>query len=153
MKAARRGTSTAVFADKLGAKSKDRDFRGPLVSRSEVRLTADEAASDRPSEPADCRAVGIPMEPWAIPSASVKWTSVEPWPIEPRAVIAVIPRASADEDAANEPLRTIIAARGAGIGIVAVVTVGANRRRSHISGANSNPYDNPSVGGKHWYSQ
>ena len=45
-------------------------------------------------------------------------------------VAAVEPRAGADEDAADEVVRSVVAVRCAGVRIVAVVTVGAGRRRA-----------------------
>jgi hypothetical protein len=47
---------------------------------------------------------------------------------------AVEPGASTDEDAAGEPLRTVVAIRSAGIGRVIVIAVGAHGCRSDAYG-------------------
>jgi hypothetical protein len=48
------------------------------------------------------------------------------------AIVATVePRAGADEDAADEVVRAVVAVRSAGVRIVAVVTVGAGRRRAN----------------------
>ena len=58
--------------------------------------------------------------------------------VEAAAVVPVIPGAGADEDAANEVVRAIVAVGCAGVRIVAVVTVGADRGsavdRAHSDG-------------------
>jgi hypothetical protein len=61
-------------------------------------------------------------------------------------VAAVIPGAGADEDATGEVIRPIVAVRSAGVRIVAVVPVSADRRGADgavygaYSYSNSNPY-------------
>jgi len=63
-------------------------------------------------------------------------------------ISAVIPRASANEDAVEEPVGPIVAVRSAGIGIVVVVAVGARRRAicdGRTVGANPDAYRNLSV--------
>jgi len=42
------------------------------------------------------------------------------------------PRAGADEHAAHEPIRSVVAIGGAGIRIIPVIAVGANRRGANI---------------------
>jgi hypothetical protein len=54
------------------------------------------------------------------------------------AVIAVIPGSGADEDAADEPVGSVIAVRGAGVRIIAVVSIGADGSRAVI-GRRSEP--------------
>jgi hypothetical protein len=54
-------------------------------------------------------------------------------------VIAVVPGAGADEDAAGEPIRPVEAVRGTGVRIIIVVAVSADWRGAVIGrGANSN---------------
>jgi hypothetical protein len=45
--------------------------------------------------------------------------------------VAVIPRTRADKDAVRKPARTVIAVRSAGIWVIRVVTIGANRSRTN----------------------
>ena len=58
------------------------------------------------------------------------------------------PRAGADEDAADEIVRPVVAVRRTGVGIVAVVTVGADRRGTDgaVNGANPDADANLRVG-------
>jgi hypothetical protein len=57
-------------------------------------------------------------------------------PVISRSIIAVIPGACADEDAANKVTRPVIPIGRAGIRIIVIVAIRANRRRSDgISGA------------------
>jgi hypothetical protein len=56
--------------------------------------------------------------------------------------VAVEPGAGADEDAADEIIRSIEAVGGAGVRIIAVVAIGADWRRAVIGrGANSDAED------------
>jgi hypothetical protein len=59
---------------------------------------------------------------------------------------AVKPRASADEQATDEVVRAVVAVRSAGIGIIAVVAVGTDRRcavvASHGAYADAHAYAN-----------
>jgi len=48
--------------------------------------------------------------------------------------VAVIPGSSADENAVHEPVRAVVAVRGAGVRIVAVITIGADRSGAHDDG-------------------
>lgn len=68
----------------------------------------------------------------AIVSAAIIATTVEA-----ATVVAVVPGAGADEDSADEVVRSVVAVWCAGVRIVAVVTVGADRRWSD-DGAYSN---------------
>ena len=61
----------------------------------------------------------------AIVSASIIATTVEA-----ATVVAVEPGARADEDAADEVVRSVVAVWSAGVRIVAVITIGADRRWS-----------------------
>src|SRR5712664_2658645 len=66
--------------------------------------------------------------------------------ISTAAVVAVVPRAGADKDAADKVVRTVVAVRRTRIWVIAVVAVGANRSGSYISGTNSNANGDLSVG-------
>ena len=69
--------------------------------------------------------------------------------VEAAAVVAaVVPGASADEDATEEVVRAIVAVGSAGVGIVAVVTVGADWRWADgaVHGTYSNRYADLRVG-------
>ena len=66
-------------------------------------------------------------------------------PITRMTPIAVIPRTSADEHAANEPLRAVITVGGASIRVIRIVAVGADRRRTYDSRPNSHS-DRDSLG-------
>lgn len=62
--------------------------------------------------------------PMTIEAAAVIAPTVEAATV----VAAVVPGAGADEDAADEVVRSVVAVRSAGVRIVAVVTKGADRR-------------------------
>jgi len=66
--------------------------------------------------------------------------------ISTAAVVAVVPRAGADKDAADKVVRTVVAVRRTRIWVIAVVAVGANRSGSYIGGTNSNANGDLSVG-------
>jgi hypothetical protein len=66
--------------------------------------------------------------------------------ISTAAVVAVVPRAGADKDAADKVVRTVVAVRRTRIWVIAVVAVSANRSGSYISGTNSNANGDLSVG-------
>jgi hypothetical protein len=53
---------------------------------------------------------------------------------------AVEPRASADEQAAGEIARTVVAVRRAGVWVITVVTVSADRSRTDITRTDAHPY-------------
>jgi hypothetical protein len=53
------------------------------------------------------------------------------------AIVAVVPRAGADKDATDEVVRTVKAIRYASVGVVAIVSIRANRSRAD-SDANGN---------------
>ena len=95
-----------------------------------------------------------------VTAAAVVAMAVIPATVEAVAIVAAVePRASADEDAADEVVRPVIAIRGAGVRIIAVVTVGANRRWADgaVDGTYSNGHANLRVsaarGGKKQNSQ
>jgi hypothetical protein len=55
-------------------------------------------------------------------------------------VIAVIPRAGSDEDSVHEVARSVIAVRGAGVGIIIIVSILTNRRPCNVRMPNHNAY-------------
>ena len=69
-------------------------------------------------------------------SATVITATVVAAPVAVRtiAVVAVIPGTSADEDTADEPIRSVISVGRAGVRIVVVVAVGADGSRPVIHG-------------------
>jgi hypothetical protein len=64
------------------------------------------------------------------------------------AIVAVVPRAGADKDAADKVVGTVESVRRALVGVVAVVSVGANGGYSDVAvaPADSNPNGNLSLG-------
>ena len=64
-----------------------------------------------------------------------------------RAVVAVIPRTSANEDPVYEVVRAVVASRRAGIGIIAIVAIGANGGGANADRdrANSDAYANANL--------
>jgi hypothetical protein len=103
------------------------------------------AVVDR-SRVSDVRMNGRPI-PIAWPVAvsmpiPVAWTAVKSVPIR-----AVIPGAGADEPAAYEPARPIVAVRRASVRIIAVVSIRANRRWAYgcSNRTNSNAHGNLGV--------
>jgi hypothetical protein len=78
-------------------------------------------------EAADCAA--------SCEAATVKATTatVEPAPESTSTESTVEPRASSDEDATGEVARTVVAVRRAGIRVIPIVSVGADRSRADIA--------------------
>src|SRR2546429_622968 len=66
----------------------------------------------------------IAVEPALESARAVKAAAVKP----------VKPRACADKHATREPLRSIIAVRRAGVRVIVIVAVGANRWRAVVGG-------------------
>ena len=67
-------------------------------------------------------------------------------------VVAMEPGSGADKDATHKVVWTVVAVRRTRIWVIPIVTVGANRSRSYISGTDSNANGNLSMGvacGKH----
>jgi hypothetical protein len=77
----------------------------------------------------------VAAEPMAAP-ATVKSAS-EAAPVVAPSVVAVIPRAGADKQAADEPIWAVEAVRRTSIGVIIVVAVSAYRRRAIVTGANA----------------
>jgi len=75
------------------------------------------------------------IESMSIPAAAVVAISptvvtativAAPVAVRMIAVVPVIPRSGADEDAAGEPIRSVIAVGGAGVRIIVVIAIGAD---------------------------
>jgi hypothetical protein len=73
------------------------------------------------------------------PSASVVSPTIVAAAVVPMAPVPVIPRARADEDSANEPVRPVESVGRACVWIVVIVTVGADGSRSVITDRRPNP--------------
>lgn len=106
--------------------------------------TADEATRVAASVPVD--AMSVVSSPAIISTTAVICTAT----VEATAIVAaaVVPRTGADEDAASEVIRPIVAVGGASVRIVAVVTVGTNRGGADraINGAYPDAYANLRLG-------
>jgi hypothetical protein len=59
---------------------------------------------------------------------------------------AVVPRASAYEDSAREPARTVVPVRRASIRIVGIVAIRTDRRSSHVTRPNADADSDPDLG-------
>src|SRR5713226_909760 len=76
--------------------------------------------------------------------SSVKTSSIEPAAVEATAVETgtsvktMEPRTGANEHAAHKVIRTVVAVRSASVRVIAVITVGADRRGFYVTRAHSN---------------
>ena len=86
------------------------------------------------AKPAIAPALMIPV---AMPATSVEASAI-PAGMTP---IPVVPRAHANEYAVHEPLRAVIAIGRAGVRIIIIVAVSANRGRPNISWPYSNAHN------------
>ena len=68
-------------------------------------------------------------------------STAETVPAIPMPPAPAVPRADADEEAAAEPLRSVIAIRGAGVGVIRVVAPIANRGAVNVGGGNDRGTD------------
>ena len=100
--------------------------------------SADEATRVAASVPV--AAMSVVSTPAVVSAASIVAVAVIATPtVEAAAIVgAVVPRAGADEDAASEVIRAIVAVGGASVRVVTVVTVGADRGWADraVNGAN-----------------
>jgi hypothetical protein len=85
--------------------------------------TAAEAADCATS----CEAVTATSESTTVEPATSESATVKPAPKTTSAEAAVEPRAGTDEDATGEVARTVVTVRRAGIGVIPIVSVGADR--------------------------
>jgi hypothetical protein len=111
--------------------------------------TADEATRVAASVPVD--AMSVVSSPAIISTTAVISTAaiICTATVEATAIVAaVVPRAGADEDAADEVIRPIVAVGGASVRIVTVVTVGTNRSGADgaVNGAYPDAYANLRLG-------
>ncbi len=85
---------------------------------------------------------------FSTPVAVTAMSIVGAMPVIAMPIEAMEPGAGADEDAAGEVIRSIVAVRSAGVRIVAVVTVSADWRRADgaVHGTYSNGHANLCVG-------
>jgi hypothetical protein len=85
-------------------------------------------------------AIMIPVPPEAAPvvAPSVVTAPIIIASIEPVSVVAVIPGTCANEHAANEPIRAVVAVRRTSIGVIIIVAVSAYRRWAVVSRADAN---------------
>jgi hypothetical protein len=83
-------------------------------------------------------ATGVPVATAGVPVAAPRVAAVVvATPVSTAAIVAVVPRAGADKDAADEVIGTVKAIRCASVGVVAIVSIRANRSRAD-SDANGN---------------
>ena len=99
------------------------------------------------STPEAVTAVSI-VAAMSVVTMSVEAAAIKSATVEARAIEAMEPGAGADEDAAGEVIRSVVAVRSASVRIVAVVTVSANWRRADgaVHGTYSNAHPNLGVG-------
>jgi len=74
-------------------------------------------------------AITVPIAATIIASTIEATTVV--WTAPVMSVVAVIPGISADEDSVHKIIRAVVAVRRAGVGIISVVAIGANRGRAN----------------------
>ena len=74
-------------------------------------------------------AITVPIAATIIASTIEATTVV--WTAPVMSVVAVIPGAGADEDTVHKIIRAVVAVRRAGVGIISVVAIGANRGRAN----------------------
>jgi hypothetical protein len=109
------------------------------VTAPAVSATTVEAATAANCAAADCyvRSTAVEAADCAASCepATVKATTatVEPAPESTSTESTVEPRASSDEDATGEVARTVVAVRRAGIRVIPIVSVGADRSRADIA--------------------
>ena len=93
-----------------------------------VNRSATEAA-------ADCAATS---ESTTVKAATSESTTVEATTSEPTsAEAAAEPRAGTDEQTTGEPARTVVTVRRAGVGVIAIVSVGADRSWADVAWADA----------------
>ena len=124
-------------------------MRAAAVEATPVTTTAIRATTVELSPSVTAESfVASPSEASAIKLAPVVKTvlsAFEATSVKARATVetgppieAVEPRARSDEYAAGEVVRPVITVGRAGVRVIAIVTVGADRSRAYISRSNSN---------------
>ncbi len=81
-----------------------------------------------------------------VTAAIITATPVVAASVKTAPIVAVIPGAGTDEEAINEVARAIVAIRGAGIRIIAVVTVGTDRSWPNCSIHGTNSHSDRNLG-------
>jgi hypothetical protein len=120
----------------------------PATTAVEAMISAPEAAVVEAPVPAKAASVKAA----SAKTASLEATSPEAASVEVATAetasekAAMEPRAGADKDAADKVVWTVVAIRRTRIWVIPIVTVGANRSGSYISGTNSNASGDLSVG-------
>jgi hypothetical protein len=111
-------------------------------------ISAPEAAVVEAPVPAKAASVkAATAETASLEATSPEAASVEVATAETASEKAAMePRAGADKDAADKVVWTVVAIRRTRIWVIPIVTVGANRSGSYISGTNSNASGDLSVG-------
>lgn len=91
--------------------------------------------------------VAIAITTTTVITPAVETTTIEAAAIETTAVISMEPRASPNEESVCEPIRSVIAVWRTSVGIIVIVTIGANRSRADVCRAHSNAdYHSLSIG-------
>jgi hypothetical protein len=105
-----------------------------------VEVTMEPVTVLKTAAEAVMEAVGSAGEPGPVEAPSVEPGPVEPTSVEPtrpveaaRPVEAMEPGASADENAANKPIRPIVAVGRARIGVISIVAISAYGRRADVA--------------------
>jgi hypothetical protein len=76
---------------------------------------------------------GTPIEPATCEAGPVVASTIESWPVEPMwSVETMKPRARANEYPSSKPIRAIVSVRRAGIRVISIVAVRADRRGTHV---------------------
>jgi hypothetical protein len=147
--------SIAIVKEKQ--KGPARKISGPfkfLVAAAAVEAASavETAPSSEITASVEVAAAIAAIESTSIPAATVVAISTTvvtativaaPVAVSMIAVVAVIPRAGADEDADDEPIRSVVAVGRASVWVVVVVAVGADGRRAIvIRGADSDAHNN-----------
>jgi hypothetical protein len=136
-------TSTAMKAAAIAAVKTSAASVKAAASIAAETATICEAATETvltgepATEAASVEAASTAPEPIsgpAIKAASVEAAAIIAASIEAATVVAVKPGAGADKHAAYKVVRPVIAIGRAGIRVVAIITVGAHRRRSKACG-------------------
>jgi hypothetical protein len=113
---------TSAVESRAAAESTTTAVEACTAVEGNCRMAAGEAAGN------SCGSAMVTIA-WAIAEeACMAVVTVARAAIEAaRTIPAVIPRASADEDAAHKVISPIVTVRGASIRVVAVITIGTNR--------------------------
>jgi hypothetical protein len=99
-----------------------------------VEITMEPVTVLKTAAEAVMEAVRSADEPGPVEAPSVEPGPIKPAPVEAaRPVEAMEPGASADENAANKPIRPIVAVGRARIGVISIVAISAYGRRADVA--------------------